>query len=97
MREEESNIEFISSLDFDLIENLLKDGCFYILNFDDSCEEVCRSKRFEKKAFVGRHRKLKCIYKKHNLFLKGASGRDTEFQKTNIVLFKSAVVNKLRY
>ena len=60
-----------------------------ILIFDGSCDEISRSKQFEKLAIAGRHRKLSCMYIKHNLFHKSANGRDTELQNTHIVLFKS--------
>ena len=89
MQREVRNIEFIGSLDFDFIENLPNDGTNYLLIFDDSCDEISRSKQFEKIAIAGRHRKLNCIYIKHNLFHKSANGRDTELQNTHIVLFKS--------
>ena len=89
MQKEVRNIEFIGSLDFDFIENLPNDGTNYLLIFDDSCDEISRSKQFEKIAIAGRHRKLNCIYIKHNLFHKSANGRDTELQNTHIVLFKS--------
>ena len=89
MQKEVRNIEFIGSLDFDFIENLPNDGTNYLLIFDDSCVEISRSKQFEKIAIAGRHRKLNCISIKHNLFHKSANGRDTELQKTYIVLFKS--------
>ena len=84
------NIEFISSLDFDFIENLPNYGTDYLLMFDDSCDENSRSKQIEKIAIAGRHRKLNCFYIKHDLFHKSANGRDTELQNTNTVLFKSS-------
>ena len=37
------SIEFISSLDFEFIDNLPNDGTTYLLIFDDSCEELGRS------------------------------------------------------
>ena len=89
MQKKVSNIEFIGSLDFDFIENLPKDGTNYLLIFDDSCDETSRSKQFEKIATAGRHRKLNCIYIKHNLFHKSANRRDTELQNAHTVLFKS--------
>ena len=89
MQKEVRNIECIGSLDFDFIANLPNDGTNYLLIFDDSCDEISRSKQFEKKAIAERHRKLNCIYIKHNLFHKSANGRNTELQNTHIVLFKS--------
>ena len=83
------NIEFIKSIDFQLIDDLPNDGTNYLLIFDDSCAEILKSKAFEKIATAGRHRKLNVIYIKHNLFHKSPLGRDIELQTTHIVLFKS--------
>ena len=77
------NIEFIGSLDFGFLENLPNDGTNYLVIFDDSCNEISRSKLFEKIAIAGRHRKLNCIYIKHNLFHKSANRRDPELQNTH--------------
>ena len=57
--------------------------------FDDSFEEICNSKAFVDIATAGRHRGLSTIHIKHNLFHRSKLGRDVEFQKTHIVLFKS--------
>ena len=73
MQQEIRIIEFISSLDVDFTENFLNDGTNYLLFFDDSCDEISRSKQFEKIAIAGRHRKINCIYIKHNLFEKSAN------------------------
>ena len=89
MQKEVGNIEFINSLDFQLIDNLPNDGTSYLLIFDDSCDELGRCKEFEKIATAGRHKKLSCIFVKHNLFHKSSIGRDAELQVTHIVLFKS--------
>ena len=89
MLKEIDNIEFIQNVDFDLIENLPSDGTNYMLIFDDSCEEICKSTHFNKLATAGRHKNLSCIYVKHNLFHKGSIGRDAELQNTHIILFKS--------
>lgn len=89
MQSDIQNIEFIGSLDFDFIDNLPNDGTKYLLIFDDSCDEISRSKKFEKIATAGRHRNLNCIYVKHNLFHKSSNGRDAELQNTHIILFKS--------
>ena len=90
MQKEIDNIEFISSLDFELINNLpTNDGTSYLLIFDDSCDELGRCKEFGKLATAGRHKKLSCIFVKHNLFHKSSIGRDAELQVTHIVLFKS--------
>ena len=82
-------IEFIKCIDFDLIENLPKDGTNYLLVFDDSCAEISKSRNFEKLATAGRHKNLNVIYIKHNLFHKSPLGRDIELQNTHVVLFKS--------
>ena len=89
MQKEVSNIELIGSLDFDFIESLSNDGTNYLINFDDSCDEIYRCKEFEKKAFAGRHRKLICIYIKRNLLHESANGKDIQLQNTRNVLFKS--------
>ena len=60
-----------------------------MLIFDDSCEEISRSKEFLKIATAGRHKRLSVIYIKHNLFHKSPLGRDIELQNTHIVLFNS--------
>ena len=83
------NIEFIETPDFELIENLPNDGTNYLIIFDDSCEEISKSKEFNQLATAGRHRKLNCLYIKHNLYHKNSGGRDAELQNTHIVLFKS--------
>ena len=87
MQEEVSNIEFIGGLDF--IENLPNDRTNYLLIFDDSSDEISRSKQLEQIPIAGRHKKLNSIYKKHSLFHKSENGWDTELQHTHIVLFKS--------
>ena len=65
------------------------DGTKYLLFFDDSSEELCKSEEFAKLATAGRHRLLNCIYIKHNLFHKTPTGRDAELQNTHLTLFKS--------
>ena len=87
MRQEMPNIEFVKCVDFELIENLPDRKTLLI--FDDSCDEIMKSKGFEKLAIAGRHRQMSVIYIKHNLFHKSAIGRDAELQLTHIVLFKS--------
>lgn len=85
----DTNIEFIQGVHFDLISNLPNDGTRYLLIFDDSCEEISRSREFQQIATAGRHRNYGVIYIKHNLFHKSPLGRDVELQNTHIVLFKS--------
>ena len=74
MQKEVRNIEFDGSLEFDFIENLPNDGTNYLIIFDDHCDEIPRSRQFEKIAIAGRHRKLNCIYK-NNLLHRRANGR----------------------
>ena len=83
------NIEFVQGVNFDFIDSLENNGTKYLLIFDDSCQEICNSREFEKIAVAGRHRGLSTIYIKHNLFHKSKLGRDIELQNTHIVLFKS--------
>ena len=73
---ERLNIEFIPCLDFEMIKNL--ENC--LLVFDDSCEEIYQEQAFVKLAVAGRHRKLHCIFVKHNLF---------HLNTTQVILFKS--------
>lgn len=84
-----NNIEFIQGVDFEFINNLPNNGTNYLLIFDDSCDEISKSRDFVKIATAGRHRGLNTIYIKHNLFHKSSLGRDVELQNTHIVLFKS--------
>ena len=69
-------IEYVQGVNFDMINQLPADGTNNLLIFDDSCEEICRSKEFQMLATAGRHRKLNVIYIKHNLFHKSPLGRD---------------------
>lgn len=90
-------LELVQGADFEVVDDLPNDGTNYLLVFDDSCEEISRSKSFEKIATAGRHKKLNVIYIKHNLFHKSPLGRDIELQNTHIVLFKSPRdVNQVR-
>ena len=89
MKQHIAQIEFIQCVDFEKIDKLPNDGRKYLLIFDDSCDEIMRSKSFEKLAIAGRHRNMSVIYIKHNLYHKAAIGRDAELQLTHIVLFKS--------
>ena len=89
MLKEIENIEFVQGVNFDFIDSLENNGTKYLLIFDDSCQDLCNSREFEKIAVAGRHRRLSTIYIKHNLIHKSKSGRDIELQNTHIVLFKS--------
>ena len=74
---------------FEFINSLKNNGTKYLLNFDDSCAEICNSKEFVDIATTGRHRGFSTIYIKHNLFHRSTLERDVELQNTHIVLFKS--------
>ena len=88
-RMQRKNHTLVQGVDFDLIENLTNNGTKYLLIFDDSCEEISKSKLFVKIATAGRHRGLKAIHIKHKLFHQSKLGRDVELQKTHIDLLKS--------
>ena len=81
--------EFVQGVNFEFIDSLRNTGTKYLLNFDDSCEEICNSKAFVDAATAGRHRGLSTIYIKHNFLHQSKLGRDVELQNTHIVLFKS--------
>ena len=83
------NLKFVQGVDFELVENLPKNGTKYLLIFDDSCEEISNSKQIVKIATARRIRVLNTIYIKHNLFQQSKLRRDVELQNTHIVLFKS--------
>lgn len=90
----ELNIEFVSCIDFDMIEKL--ENCLLI--FDDSCEEIYDDKRFAKIATSGRHRKLHVIFVKHNLFHQSKNSRTIDLNTTHVILFKSPRdVNQIVY
>ena len=76
-------------VNFEFIDSLKNSGTKYLLIFDYSCEQECKSKAFVYIATAGRHRGLSTIYIKHNLFNQSKLRRDVELQKTHIVLFKS--------
>ena len=69
------NLKFIQGVDFELIENLPNNGTKYLLNLDDSCEEISNSKQFVKIATAGRHGGLNTIYIKHNFFSSKQTGK----------------------
>ena len=89
MQKEIESLEFVRGVNFELIDSLKNNGTKYLLNFDDSCEEISNSKAFVDIATAGGHRGLSTIYIKHNLFHLSKLGRDFELQNTHIVLFKS--------
>ena len=79
------NIEFVPCLDFQMIKDL--ENCLLI--FDDSCEEIYQEKDFVKLAVSGRHKKVHCIFVKHNLFHQSKWSRTIDLNTTHIILFKS--------
>ena len=83
------NLDFVQGVIFKLIDSLKNNGTEYLLIFDDSCEEFCISKAFVDITTAGRHRGLRTIYIKHNLFHQSKLGIDDELQNTHIVLFES--------
>ena len=89
MQKEIENLDFVRGVNFQFIDSLKNNGTKYLLNFDDSCEEICISKAFVDIATAGRHRGLSTIYIKHNFFHQSKLGRDVELQKTHSVHFKS--------
>ena len=89
MQKEIKNLEFVQGVNFEIIDSLQHNGTKYLLIFDDSCEEICNSKAFVDIARAGRHRFLRTIYIKHNLFHQSKLGKDVEIQNTHIVFFKS--------
>ena len=89
MQKEIETLEFVRGVSFEFVDSLKNNGTKYLLIFDDSCEEICNSKAFVDIATAGRHRGLRTIYIKHNLFHQCKLGRDVELQNTHIVLFKS--------
>ena len=83
------NLEFVQGVNFEFIDSLKNNGTKYLLNFEDSFEEICNSKAIFDIATAGRHRGLSTIFIKHNLFHQSKLGRDVELQNTHLVLFKS--------
>ena len=81
---ERLNIEFNPCLGFEMIKNL--ENC--LLVFDDSCE-IYQEQAFVKLAVAGRHRKLHCIFVKHNLFHQSKWSRTIDLNTTHVILFKS--------
>ena len=89
MQKEIESLEFVRGVNFEFIDSLKNNGTKYLLFFDYSCEEICNSKAFVDIATAGRHRGLRTIYIKNNLFHQSKLGREVELQNTHIVLFKS--------
>ena len=55
MQKETENIEFVQSVDFELIDSLKNNGKQYLSIIDDSCEEICNLVAFVDIATAGRH------------------------------------------
>ncbi len=79
------DIQFVSVIDFDMIEQIEN----ALLIFDDSCEDIYNEKRFLKLAVSGRHKKVGIIYVKHNLFHQSKQSKTIDLQNTHVILFKS--------
>ena len=78
MQKEIENLEFVRRVNFEFIDSLKNNGTKYLLIFNDSCEEICKSKAFVDIATAGRHQVLDTINIKHNLFHQNQLGRDVE-------------------
>ena len=89
MQKEIKNPEFLQGVNFEFLDSLKNNRTKNLLKFDESCEEICKSKAFVDIATAGRHRGLSTIYIKHNLFHQSKLGRDVELQNTHIVPFNS--------
>ena len=89
MQKEIENLEFDQGVNFEFIDSLKNNGTKYLLLFNNSCEEICKSEAFVDIATAGRQRGLSTKYIKHNLFHQSKLGRVVELQNTYIVLFKS--------
>ena len=72
------NLEFLKSLA----------NCLLII--DDSCEEIYNDNDFVKLTTAGRHKNIKVIPIKHNLYQQSKWSRTIDFNTTHIILFKSA-------
>ena len=61
----------------------------FLLVFDNSCEEIFNDKEFHKVETAGRHRSIRVIYVKHNLFQQSKCSRTIDLNTTHIIFFKS--------
>ena len=89
MQKEIENLEFVQGVNFEFIDSLNNNATKNLVIFDESWEEICKSKAFVDIATTGRHRGLSTIYIKHNFFHQSKLGRDVELQNTHVVIFKS--------
>ena len=78
-------IEFVPCLDFSKIKKL--EDCLLVL--DDSYETIYQEKEFVKLAVAGRHKKVRCVFVKHNFFHQSKWSRTIDLNTTHIILFKS--------
>ena len=83
------SLEFVPCVNFEFVDSLKNSGARYLLIFTTSCEKSCNSKAFVDIATARRQRWSSTIYNRHIFFHQSKLGRDVEFQKTHIVLFKS--------
>ena len=83
------NIDFFQGVNFVFVDSLINNGTRYLLNFDDSCGEICTSKAFIYNSAAGTHRALSAIYIEYTLLTQSTIGRDVELQNTQIVLSES--------
>ena len=81
---ESLNTQFVPCLDLEKIRNL--EICLIV--FNDYCE-ICLDEAFVKLAVADRHRKLRCIFVKHNLFYQSKWSCTIDSNKTQVFLFKS--------
>ena len=79
------NFHFIQGADFEFNQSLPNNGTKYLLNFDNSSEEISSSKDFVKIATAGRHKRFSTIYIKHSVFHQSRLGGDIELQNNHIV------------
>ena len=61
IQNEIDNLEFVQGVQFEFIKSLKNNGTKYLLIFDDSCAEICRSKEFVDIATAGRLRRFSTI------------------------------------
>ena len=92
MQKEIEYLEFVQSVNFEIIDSLKNNVTKYLLSFDHSCDKICNSKAFVDLATAGRHRRLSTFYIKHNLFHRSKHGRDVELQNTHIVFSSLHVI-----
>ena len=81
--------KFVQGVNFKILDSLKNNGTRYLLIFDKSSERVCISLASADFATASRHRGLRTIDIKTNLFHQSKLRRDVEFQNMPLVLFKS--------